>query len=491
GPDDDAGAFTAEECAKRRIKANYIYTRIPSARKISGIPHKEVWTPAQTWEDGQDILVRSLAGPTAGLKFLVQDALPYTLEAAVACRRQGQNVVGYDGKLFLQDKEIKPLAEHLPGTLPLPSVRLPSPAVLVARPAPLFPSQKLRNTPLFKHGDPDECTKYDRLGFLNREAMLSPTSVAVLTVLWRKLPWSPSDAEELVTASVGATASEDTSALYQKVQKSLFGDNPIPRSELAIMTIHRVLKYEFLMAGLITPETLSLATQLSLMPPEFEIYLKLEKWFIAPQAQYLLSLLAATKDPALVTSTTDPATGAEDTRTRPGHTSDKPMDIDDTANQTDNLVSSGSGIHKSAICMESTTFISPFNSNSSNSSGESSSASTAPTDISADSKSSTTSKVILPVEAADHNDGEDSEDDVEEDVMEPAFDGVGVSGMGHQVGHSGFPLLRESATPPSCIIGHQRSGQSAHREALDSREQRAHEGRMRGDRRAIRSFTAQ
>ncbi|KAJ6612689.1 hypothetical protein B0H10DRAFT_285266 [Mycena sp. CBHHK59/15] len=145
------------------------------------------------------------------------------------------------------------------------------------------------------------------------------------------------------------------------------------------------------------------------------------EWFIAPQAQYLLSLLAATKDPALVTSTTDPATGAEDTRTRPGHTSDKPMDIDDTANQTDNLVSSGSGIHKSAICMESTTFISPFNSNSSNSSGESSSASTAPTDISADSKSSTTSKVILPVEAADHNDGEDSEDDVEEDVMEPAF----------------------------------------------------------------------
>ncbi|KAJ6612687.1 hypothetical protein B0H10DRAFT_285438 [Mycena sp. CBHHK59/15] len=146
GPDDDAGAFTAEECAKRRIKANYIYTRIPSARKISGIPHKEVWTPAQvlTWEDGQDILVRSLAGPTAGLKFLVQDALPYTLEAAVACRRQGQNVVGYDGKLFLQDKEIKPLAEHLPGTLPLPSVRLPSPAVLAARPAPLFPSQKVQ-----------------------------------------------------------------------------------------------------------------------------------------------------------------------------------------------------------------------------------------------------------------------------------------------------------------------------------------------------------
>ncbi|KAJ6612688.1 hypothetical protein B0H10DRAFT_285253 [Mycena sp. CBHHK59/15] len=135
---------------------------------------------------------------------------------------------------------------------------------------------KLRNTPLFKHGDPDECTKYDRLGFLHREAMMSPTSVAVLTVLWRKLPWSPSDAEELLTASVGATASEDTSALYQKVQKSLFGDNPIPRSELAIMTIHRVLKYEFLMAGLITPETLSLATQLSLMPPEFEIYLKLE-----------------------------------------------------------------------------------------------------------------------------------------------------------------------------------------------------------------------
>ncbi|KAJ6475804.1 hypothetical protein C8R47DRAFT_1142493 [Mycena vitilis] len=114
-PDDDVvheeDSYSAEEYKKRRQKANYIYTRIPSAKTISGIPQQDVWTPAEVlaWERHGRIYVRSLAGPTAGRKYMVKDAIPYTLETAIACRKQAQNILGPDGKLFLTDIAIKPL----------------------------------------------------------------------------------------------------------------------------------------------------------------------------------------------------------------------------------------------------------------------------------------------------------------------------------------------------------------------------------------------
>ncbi|KAJ7240490.1 hypothetical protein C8J57DRAFT_1727051 [Mycena rebaudengoi] len=143
GPDFDEDPLSSEECAKRRIKANYIYSRIPSTKKISGIAHKDVWTPAQvlTWEDGQDLYVRSLVGPTAGHKFIVKDALPYTLETAVACRREGQNVIGPDGKLFLVDKAIEPLINDLAGPLQASGFTFPSPATFMATPVLRSPSE--------------------------------------------------------------------------------------------------------------------------------------------------------------------------------------------------------------------------------------------------------------------------------------------------------------------------------------------------------------
>ncbi|KAJ7461809.1 hypothetical protein B0H11DRAFT_116361 [Mycena galericulata] len=141
--DDDASvdSFTSEECAKRRSKADYVYTRIPSTGKISGIPFKDVWSPAQVikYVDGQDVLVRSLTGPKAGQKMFVKEVLPYTLETAVACRKQDQNVIGPDGKLFLYDLSIKPLAKTLPETLPKSILNLPSPAILAARPVSAYP----------------------------------------------------------------------------------------------------------------------------------------------------------------------------------------------------------------------------------------------------------------------------------------------------------------------------------------------------------------
>lgn len=61
---ESADSFTSEECAKRRTKAvsvsfrltdpsaesglqDYVYTRVPSHGTISGVPYKDVWTPAQ------------------------------------------------------------------------------------------------------------------------------------------------------------------------------------------------------------------------------------------------------------------------------------------------------------------------------------------------------------------------------------------------------------------------------------------------------------
>jgi hypothetical protein len=69
----------------------------------------------QEYADGQDMLVRSLAGPRAGER--------------VACRKQNQNVIGPDGKLFLPYLSVKPLAE-VPDTLPKFIFHLPSPAML-------------------------------------------------------------------------------------------------------------------------------------------------------------------------------------------------------------------------------------------------------------------------------------------------------------------------------------------------------------------------
>ncbi|KAF8190425.1 hypothetical protein K438DRAFT_1971287 [Mycena galopus ATCC 62051] len=111
GLDHEEDSLTAEECRKRRQKANYIYTRIPSDTTIFGIPHQDIWTPAEilSWAKGGHIHVRPLAGPTAGKKMIVQDALPYTLETAVACRKIGDSVFGPSGKLFLADISVKPL----------------------------------------------------------------------------------------------------------------------------------------------------------------------------------------------------------------------------------------------------------------------------------------------------------------------------------------------------------------------------------------------
>ncbi|KAJ7754537.1 hypothetical protein B0H16DRAFT_1542679 [Mycena metata] len=109
--DHEGDALTSEECKKRRHKANYIYTRIPSDKPISGIPQRDVWTPAEVlvWGVHRKIHVRSLAGPTAGELIFVEEALPYTLETAVACRKHNQNVVGPNGRLFLTDKRAEPL----------------------------------------------------------------------------------------------------------------------------------------------------------------------------------------------------------------------------------------------------------------------------------------------------------------------------------------------------------------------------------------------
>ncbi|KAJ7869145.1 hypothetical protein B0H14DRAFT_2727920 [Mycena olivaceomarginata] len=129
-PDDDLDHeedfLTAEECRKRRQKANYIYTRIPSDKSISGLPDKNVWTPAEilSWVKPGHIFVRSLAGPTAGEKLVVKEAIPYTLEAAVACRKHGEFVIGPTGQLFLTDIAIKPLqkAQLDPSAVALPSL---------------------------------------------------------------------------------------------------------------------------------------------------------------------------------------------------------------------------------------------------------------------------------------------------------------------------------------------------------------------------------
>ncbi|KAF7360483.1 hypothetical protein MVEN_00779000 [Mycena venus] len=125
GLDHEKDSLTAEECMRRRQKANYIYTRIPSDKTIAGVPHKDVWTPAEVlkWIKQGEIFVRSLAGPTAGQKLVVAEALPYTLETAVACRKQAQNVIGPTGKLFLSDIAIKPLKKAIePSTVSLPSL---------------------------------------------------------------------------------------------------------------------------------------------------------------------------------------------------------------------------------------------------------------------------------------------------------------------------------------------------------------------------------
>ncbi|KAJ7078079.1 hypothetical protein C8R44DRAFT_896062 [Mycena epipterygia] len=140
----EENSLTPEECAKMRYKANYIYTRIHPSKKLSGVPHKDVWTPAEvlTYEDGENVFVRSLAGPTAGQKMYVKDALPYTLETAVACRKQSQDVLGPSGKLFLPDMPLKPLHEKLPETLPQSIFNLPSPSTLVANPVLRHPSSQ-------------------------------------------------------------------------------------------------------------------------------------------------------------------------------------------------------------------------------------------------------------------------------------------------------------------------------------------------------------
>ncbi|KAJ6588741.1 hypothetical protein B0H19DRAFT_1100920 [Mycena capillaripes] len=138
--DHEEDSLTAEECKKRRQKANYIYTRIPSAKNISGIEDEDVWTPAEVlvWMGHGHIYVRSLAGPTAGQKFIVAEALPYTLETAVACRKQKQNIFGPDGKLFLTDIAIKSLQqtqESSPLDFHLPSLS----ALTATNPVPQYP----------------------------------------------------------------------------------------------------------------------------------------------------------------------------------------------------------------------------------------------------------------------------------------------------------------------------------------------------------------
>ncbi|KAJ7185478.1 hypothetical protein C8R46DRAFT_1025513 [Mycena filopes] len=123
-------SLSPDECKKRRHKANYIYTRIPSDKMISGIPQREVWTPAEVlaWGKGphRRIHVRSLAGPTAGELMFVDDALPYTLETAVACRKQNQNVVGPNGQLFLTEMPVADLEKEKDGPLPVPEFNIPS-----------------------------------------------------------------------------------------------------------------------------------------------------------------------------------------------------------------------------------------------------------------------------------------------------------------------------------------------------------------------------
>ncbi|KAJ6595632.1 hypothetical protein DFH09DRAFT_144098 [Mycena vulgaris] len=129
---------SVEVCAKMRRIANSIYTRLQEPGEIFGIPNKDLWIPAEVvaWTDGQDvdIFVMSLAGPTQGKKFFVKDVLPYNMDTAIACRKQGQNVMGPDGKLFLLDMPpVKPL-KGLSPTLPKSIFNFPSPSVTLAKP---------------------------------------------------------------------------------------------------------------------------------------------------------------------------------------------------------------------------------------------------------------------------------------------------------------------------------------------------------------------
>ncbi|KAJ7485552.1 hypothetical protein FB451DRAFT_1230244 [Mycena latifolia] len=132
GPDSEhVPCASVEVCMKVRIRANCIYTRVDWPGKIGNVPHKDAWIPAEvlTWEDGQDVCVQPLVGPAAGKQVFVKDAIPYTIDTAVACRKQGQSVVGPDGKLFLQDLPIKSLAS-LPVTKSI--FNFPSPEEMVA-----------------------------------------------------------------------------------------------------------------------------------------------------------------------------------------------------------------------------------------------------------------------------------------------------------------------------------------------------------------------
>jgi hypothetical protein len=71
----------------------------------------------QAWEEDNPIRVLSLAGPAVGQQFDVEEALPYTLETANACREDGYYVMDADGEV------IPPKASSNVSSLPL---RLPS-----------------------------------------------------------------------------------------------------------------------------------------------------------------------------------------------------------------------------------------------------------------------------------------------------------------------------------------------------------------------------
>ncbi|KAJ7668321.1 hypothetical protein B0H17DRAFT_221789 [Mycena rosella] len=155
GPDSEEDpCVSITQCESMRRRANFVYTRLDLPGTICEIPNKDVWIPAeivvgpefphhahieqtcdlQTWEDGKDIFVKPLLGPTEGQKVRVRDAIPYTLETALACRKQGQSVMGPYGKLFMHDMDsyLKPLGEALPPTLPPPIFNFPSPDAMVA-----------------------------------------------------------------------------------------------------------------------------------------------------------------------------------------------------------------------------------------------------------------------------------------------------------------------------------------------------------------------
>ncbi|KAK7044570.1 hypothetical protein R3P38DRAFT_3176818 [Favolaschia claudopus] len=102
--------LTAEECVRRRKRADCIYTRIPSEGIVLGIPHSRIWTPAQILTYGTtNILVLSLAGPTAGMEFWVDEHLPYTMETTMTVRKCGEEVLGPMGRLLFEDIAIAPL----------------------------------------------------------------------------------------------------------------------------------------------------------------------------------------------------------------------------------------------------------------------------------------------------------------------------------------------------------------------------------------------